>query len=352
MWWKESYNKLKKEGYIFHNTNYDNKDRFINFGFGNKKVKDIERMVNTIRTEIKKLHKDERINLIIPIENKGKIIYLGLFNLFEKKFKYIGSKDIKKEDVYKKNVILFDDSINHGRTIKRNIKKILKWNPTKIIIYSIIARKDTLKKLEEHFQSNKNIEFYFYDRSPKAIFSIVCTSTIFPLMEYLGFPILHSLYTVGVIRTEEQFMNLYRNIIWNKNSPTSILSPSTIEKSIMLKGKIDYSGFFDQKYMPDETTFSCKEIELKFVITQYAPDFTVFSFQPKIDFTYFNIYKDPCKNKKLFSSCYKEKYISEKTCPDCVLHHLLADVNEHVYTICSKIVDTDDLLTNNSIMLE
>ena len=168
MWWENAYRILKKEGYKFHNTIYDNKDKIFNLEYGIDRKTDVEEIVIHVNSEINEIIKRDKIEIVIPIQNKGEIIYQSLRGFFEKDVKMIETYKIDADNISQKNIMLFDDSIKTGNTIKLWLYRILKYKPRKIVVYNLVVRNDSLEKLKSKF---KEIKFYARYRTQKEIFT-------------------------------------------------------------------------------------------------------------------------------------------------------------------------------------
>lgn len=248
-----------------------------------------------------------------------------------------------------KNILIFDDSIKSGKTIRKNIRNVLKFSPKKIVIFSIVNLDDSFNKLEENYRENNKIKLYFFDKSPEEIFTDVWRMIIWPIIEYHGLPLIETPYTIGEIKNEEELLKLYRSVVIDKSSAASIIYPAVVEESLVVKGSINYTKFFDKKYKEDGIDHS--KIFLRFFFLKYSPSRIIFLLYPDLFISDIKIEDTICEKNRIFPCCFGTMYDGD-VCPDCVIYNLSKQINEYLHSICSEKLKIKRIVSDNKEFLQ
>jgi len=342
---------LKKEGYLFHSSIDDNKDKPLNLKYKINTL-NIKELVSKIRKQISQILKKEKIDVIYPIRMKGESIFQSIIGYFNKQTPgFFDSYESGKKMMEEKNILIFDDCIKTGETIEKTIAFILKFNPKKIVIYSIVNRSDSLSVLVKKYSADKKLIFYCWEYAvvPLEIFTNSYRMIIWPLFEYLGLPLIDTPYLVGEIKTKEKLLELYKSIVIDKKSAASIINPAVVDESLVIKGSINYTKFFNNKYQPYGINHS--KIFMRFFFLEKSPSSIVFLLYPDVSYSDLSIKDNLCQKSKIFPLCLKTKYDKDKSCPDCVRFNLLKDITDNLLDICSNKLKIKILEHNDEFLL-
>jgi len=97
-------------------------------------------------------------NECVNIERKGAAIFKEQQNRNKilSSLHSLSSKEIliNKELIEKRSILIFDDSIKNGKTIRDILNSIFKYKPTNITVATLIARNDALEKLRDELKED------------------------------------------------------------------------------------------------------------------------------------------------------------------------------------------------------
>lgn len=128
-------------------------------------------------------------DIIVTIHRKGEFVFKDLISeaVLSEDVLIISNYQICEYQEYfeKKNVLLFDDSINTTETIQGIINHINTYNTNSLSVATILANKSTYEKLKG-LEINKNIKFMAYEVSSnykEYFFKFMC-----PYFDYICLP--------------------------------------------------------------------------------------------------------------------------------------------------------------------
>jgi hypothetical protein len=127
-------------------------------------------------------------DILITMKRKGNVIFEDLKRVFPEFFRThsIAESEIllERERIHKKDVLIIDDSINTGRSVKRIIKVLNSpyLKPNKITILNVLVCESTIKTLKEDYPE---IEFMNYRIIPDAEFGKFYSEHMFGYLDYI-----------------------------------------------------------------------------------------------------------------------------------------------------------------------
>jgi hypothetical protein len=129
-------------------------------------------------------------NTCIKIERKGSSIYneQRIRNKALNSLHVLTDKEVdnNKEVIKNRSILIFDDSIRNGNKIYEIITSILRCEPNKITVATLISRDDTLSKLKEDFPE---IMFHSALEVKDNDFGAMYTKKIFPYLQCICSPL-------------------------------------------------------------------------------------------------------------------------------------------------------------------
>lgn len=130
----------------------------------------------------------------IKVERKGSAIYseqqtryTELRYLYSLNYKEVKANIEIKKLIKNKSILIFDDSIRMGRTIKSVLQLVLSLSPYSVTVASLITRDESMKKLKSEFPDVAFISALEAKSSEE--FGSFYTKKIFPYLEYICTPL-------------------------------------------------------------------------------------------------------------------------------------------------------------------
>ena len=139
-------------------------DEIASFSIDEQKSLEIEgKFKNFISDNLVELLEYE---VVIRMKRKGKAIFDDLIEDYPKLEKLVPYTDsyvmYYPNKIKKRNVLIFDDSIHHGKSAKDIIEIVQKIGYNKILFLTVISQKDSLESLKTHYSEDENIQFREY----------------------------------------------------------------------------------------------------------------------------------------------------------------------------------------------
>lgn len=106
----------------------------------------------------------DKWDLIIVVGQKGLFIFEDMIQELDRNITYISSFEINsygRDHFENKKILLFDDSINRGKTIESQIERLFQYRIKSISVASIAI---TLEKYDNLVSKYKNVEFLTYKK--------------------------------------------------------------------------------------------------------------------------------------------------------------------------------------------
>jgi hypothetical protein len=351
MWWKSFLNDLTNEGYKFHFSKDDTLESTIRLDYRFPNISNVNDFKKQVKKNLNQIIKEHKIQIVFPVANMGESIYLSLVGFFPmNNINKIETCNIDEETITNKNILIFDDSIKTGDTIKNQLEEILLLKPNKIIVFSLVTRSDTYFRLSKEYSNNENIEFFNVVTIPKEAFTDVWRVLIWPFIEYHGLPLLETPYVAGEVGNIDNLKDLYRKLVIDKKKAASIINPAVVEQSLVVKGSINYTNFIKSNHR--NINIYNSKLFLRFFFLRLTASRIIFVIYPELRFSDLKIDENICLKKPAFSFCFKEKYDAANVCPDCVLFNLCKDINEHIYDICKDLFGKSKLIKENKEFLD
>ena len=139
-------------------------DKIASYSIDEQKALEIEnKFKNFISDNLAELLEYE---VVIRMKRKGKAIFDDLIEDYPKLEKLVPYTDsyvmYYPNKIKKRNVLIFDDSIHHGKSAKDIIEKVQKIGCNKILFLTVISQKSSLEYLKTYYSENENVQFREY----------------------------------------------------------------------------------------------------------------------------------------------------------------------------------------------
>lgn len=250
------------------------------------------------------------IDVVVSKERKGTKLFNNYLRSREFPFKHIPFELVKKEDIWNKKVLIFDDGIHYGKTGIDLINTLLLYNPSDIIFYSVISDINTLKKLEKQFPL---IKFIVSESVPVDDYTTSYNRLFYRIFDILPSP----------LDNHFQF-NILIDTIYDPNSVISALlhhekmkiyHVPTLEKEELdvIKGTILYElNCIDKEF---DIGFKLEMYKIRFYIYYLKGKGIQFTFTPVIQLSDLDL--DQCTNIPFKNKLCEINEKNENLCLDC-----------------------------------
>lgn len=164
-------------------------------------------------------------NECIVVERKGSAIYKEQQNRSKllSSLHIITDREItqNEEIIENRSILVFDDSIKEGKTIRRILDLVSRYKPKDVAVATLIAREDALSALRTDYPK---IKFCSASEVSKADFGTIYTKRIFPYLGYICSPLQndHPRLIIKFLKVPDEdtimrFFKLYGEVSYDKD---------------------------------------------------------------------------------------------------------------------------------------
>ena len=278
-------------------------------------------------------------DIIIVVGQKGLFIFEDMIQELDKNITYISNFEINSyglDNFENKKILLFDDSINRGKTIGEKIDILLQYRTKSITVFSIASTVRRYNELVMKYRKYQNVEFMIYKKfSSKKRF---CEFFLVYIREYLDFVcmpkykrdlIVDEFIYSGKL-SEVEVKNLFRTEKSIVETEGTFLQHKNRFKMVLEFCDEDYESL-KRSVFPEKFDFELNPCKVRlYVHTSEAITKIFIEYIVLPELADFSICNKDLKNK--YFSCSRKNENMNRNCLICTIYNL----TEHVRKIILK----------------